>query len=85
MVIGMGALITIAVLTFVGFILIVTGIFTVGVVIAALGFSAVVTLLAVVADSIVSGGWFILLAVIVFGVILYLTDKRRNKKRVQQY
>ena len=81
----MGALITIAVLTFVGFILIVTGIFTVGVVIAALGFSAVVTLLAVVADSIVSGGWFILLAVIVFGVILYLTDKRRNKKRVQQY
>ncbi len=74
----MGALITIAVLTFVGFILIVTGIFTVGVVIAALGFSAVVTLLAVVADSIVSGGWFILLAVIVFGVILYLTDKRRK-------
>ena len=81
----MGALITIAVLTFVGFILIVTGIFTVGVVIAALGFSAVVTLLAVVADSIVSGGWFILLAVIVFGVILYLADKRRKEKRVQQY
>lgn len=81
----MGALITIAVLAFVGFILIVTGIFTVGVVIAALGFSAVVGLLAVVTDSIVSGGWFILLAVIVFGVILYLTDKRRNKKRVQQY
>jgi len=85
MVIGMGALITIAVLTFVGFILIVTGIFTAGVVIAALGFSAVVTLLAVVADSIISGRWFILLAVIVFGMILYLADKRRKKKRVQQY
>ena len=75
----MGALITIAVLTFVGFILIVTGIFTAGVVIAALG------LLAVVADSIISGRWFILLAVIVFGMILYLADKRRKGKRVQQY
>jgi hypothetical protein len=84
MVIGMGALITIAVLAFVGFILIVTGIFTAGVVIAALGFSAVVSLLAIVADSIVSGRWFILISVIVFGMILYLADKRRRARRVQQ-
>jgi len=80
----MGALITIAVLAFVGFILIVTGIFTAGAVIAALGFSAVVSLLAIVADSIVSGRWFILISVIVFGMILYLADKRRRARRVQQ-
>ena len=80
----MGALITIAVLAFVGFILIVTGVFTAGVVIAALGLSAAVGFLAVVAESIASGRWFILVAVVVFGLILYLADKRRKIRRAQQ-
>ena len=82
MVIRMGALITIAVLAFVGFILVVCGIFTAGVVVAAVGLSLFFGFLGVVADSIVSGRWFILIAVIVFAVILYFADKRRKVRRV---
>jgi hypothetical protein len=84
MVIGMGALITIAVLAFVGLILLFCGLFTAGIVIAAVGLSVVAAFFAVVADSIASGRWFILVAVVVFGMILYFADKRRKIRRAQQ-
>ena len=80
----MGALITIAVLAFVGLILLFCGLFTAGIVIAVLGFTGIVVFFAVVADSIASGRWFILLTVVVFGMILYFADKRRKIRRAQQ-
>ena len=80
----MGALITIAVLAFVGLILLFCGLFTAGIVIAAVGLAVVAAFFTAVADSIASGRWFILVAVLVFGMILYFADKRRKIRRAQQ-
>jgi hypothetical protein len=80
----MGVLIAIAVLAFVGMVLVFCGIFTAGVVFAALGLAGVVGFFGLVAESIASGRWFILIAVAVLGMILYLADKRRKERRTQQ-